>query len=128
MTYTFTIPGRLPGLNEYIEAERSHRLRAARMKSDAENEVMRYIRLDLGRIRVTAPVRIDYRFYEPDRRRDKDNIAGFAHKVIQDALVKAAALKNDGWCDIIGFADSFYVDKQHPRIEITITEESESDG
>lgn len=36
MQYKLTIPGRLPGLNELIEAERSNRYKGAQLKKDAE--------------------------------------------------------------------------------------------
>jgi Holliday junction resolvase RusA-like endonuclease len=42
--------------------------------------------------------------------------------VIQDALVKAKVLKNDGWKEITGFQDNFFVDKDNPRIEVEIQE------
>lgn len=61
-----------------------------------------------------------YRWYEPDRRRDLDNISSFGRKVIQDALVETHVLKNDGWKAIIGFRDEFYVDRNNPRIEVEI--------
>ena len=63
-----------------------------------------------------------YHWYEPNKRRDKDNISSFGRKIIQDALVKAKVLKNDGWGDIIGFEDRFYVDKKNPRIIVEIME------
>lgn len=53
---------------------------------------------------------------------DLDNISSFGRKVIQDALVKTKVLQNDGWSNIIGFCDSFSVDKDNPRIEIEIEE------
>ena len=44
---------------------------------------------------------------------------------IQDELVKSRILQNDGWANIIGFSDSFAVDKQDPRIEVRIIEVDE---
>jgi hypothetical protein len=38
--------------------------------------------------------------------------------------VRAKILKNDGWNDIIGFEDIFYIDKKNPRIVVEIEEES----
>ena len=58
--------------------------------------------------------------HEKDRRRDKDNICAFGRKVIQDALVKARYLSNDGWKNIRGFEDHFEVDAKNPRIEVEI--------
>ena len=49
-------------------------------------------------------------------------ISGYAHKVVQDALVKAGALPNDGWNEIINDTNDYAVDKKDPRIEIIITE------
>lgn len=43
----------------------------------------------------------------------------------QDALVKEGILENDGWKDIVGFTDRFFIDKNNPRIEVEI-EEAES--
>ena len=57
-----------------------------------------------------------------NRKRDLDNISAFAHKVIQDGLVQCGLLANDGWKNIVGYSDDFYVDKDNPRIEVTIRE------
>lgn len=102
--YKLTIPGLLPGLNEYIDAERSYKgkYKAASMKRQAQN-VIRYL------------------WVEPSRRRDKDNIA-FAKKFIQDALVETGVLRNDGWSEIEGFSDDFALDPKNPRVEVTIEE------
>ena len=65
---------------------------------------------------------MEYTWYEPNKRRDKDNISSFGRKVIQDALVGAAVLKDDGWKHVVGFSDRFEVDKENPRIEVRIIE------
>ena len=96
--YKLTIPGLLPGLNEYIDAERSYKgkYKAASMKRQAQNVIGYMIRTQLRGVRFTRPVVIRYLWVEPSRRRDKDNIA-FAKKFIQDALVETGVLRNDGW-------------------------------
>ena len=63
-----------------------------------------------------------YRWYEKDRRRDLDNVSSFGRKVIQDALVQTHVIKNDGWKEITGFSDEFFVDADNPRIEVEIEE------
>lgn len=118
----FVIRGTLPNLNDYITAERTNRYKAAAMKKQAESLVMHAAR-SLGKWQADKPVYMIYHWYEPNRRRDKDNISSFGRKVIQDALVKAKILRNDGWQDIIGFEDKFYVDVKKPRIEVEIIEE-----
>ncbi len=63
-----------------------------------------------------------YHWHEPNQKRDKDNISSFGRKVIQDALVRAKVLHNDGWKDIVGFEDRFYTDRKNPRIVVEIVE------
>lgn len=115
------IPGTLPGLNDYITAERTNRYKGAALKKQFQQVVTLAIKRHLRGVKFTGQVTMFYTFFERDRRRDKDNVRGFAHKVIQDALVKAGVLKNDGWAQI---ADSpgerFEVDAKHPRIEVEI--------
>lgn len=119
--YKLTIPGSLPGLNEYSTLERRNRYQAAAMKRRAEHVVMAEIRRQLRGLRIKKPVSMDYLWIEKDRRRDKDNIA-FAKKFVQDALVKVGVLENDGWKQIDHFSDDFAVDAKRPRVEITIRE------
>ena len=116
------IPGRLPNLNEYIEACRRNKYKANKMKKDAEDLVMLCARQQLRGWKARGPVMMFYLWVEKDRRRDKDNVSGYGRKIIQDALVKGGFLKNDGWNDIEGFADDFAVDKGNPRIEVLIEE------
>lgn len=112
------IEGSLPGLNEYIEAERGNRFQGAKMKRVWGEKIMWQARRDLGRVKIPCPVVMHYTWYEKDRRRDMDNISAFGRKVIQDALVKGGWLPNDGWAQIAGFTDEFKVDKLRPRIEV----------
>lgn len=117
-----TIPGTLPNLNDFITAERIHRQRGAAMKRQAEQVVLLAARKCLRGVRFGKPVTMAYTWYEPNRRRDKDNVSGFGRKVIQDALVRAGVLPNDGWANIDGFSDAFRVDPKRPRIEVDIQE------
>ena len=119
MKQKFIIKGKLPSLNEYIAEERKSRYAAASMKKTYQIAVA--MTAKAARLkRCPRPVLIHYAYYEPNRKRDKDNIAGFAHKVIQDALVQAKVLDGDGWEYIDGFLDEFHVDRTDPRIEVTL--------
>lgn len=125
MEHRFTIPGSLPSLNEYIAAagRRQGRHRCDNdMKQKYEMVILRAIRRTPLPRRFRRPVYITYIYYEKDRRRDKDNVAGVAHKFVQDALVKAGILENDGWQWIEGFRDEFHVDRERPRIEVIVKE------
>lgn len=122
MKYKLVIQGKLDGLNEYTSANRSNPYKGGKMKSKNEDIVICYIRQQLRGSHITKQVILEYAFYEPNKKRDLDNISSFAHKVIQDSLVKTGILKNDGWNEIKGYTDNFYVDKNNPRIEVTIIE------
>ena len=122
MEYLLIIPGTLPNLNDYIAAERTNRHKGAKMKSDSGNIVFVAIRQCVRGVRIEKPVFMEYTWIEPSRRRDKDNISSFGRKVIQDALVNAGVLKDDGWKHVVGFSDRFEVDKENPRIEVLIKE------
>lgn len=123
----FTIHGRLPGINEAFNAARTTGRGArsnaeARMRREYEDYIIIQARRDLRRWRAKGRVILHYTFYEKNRCRDLDNISGYAHKLVQDALVKAGYLNNDGWNDIAGFTDTFEIDKRNPRIEVEIQE------
>lgn len=121
MDAKFTIRGTLPGLNELITAERSNRFQGAALKKQSESIVMHAARI-MGKVRFEKPVWMVYHWYEQNRRRDKDNICAYGRKVIQDALVKAGYLQDDGWKNIDGFEDHFEVDAKNPRIVVEIYE------
>lgn len=122
MEYLLTIPGKLPGLNDYIAAERANRHKGAKMKADSGNIVAVAIRQCMRGLRIEKPVFMEYLWVEQNRRRDKDNISSFGRKVIQDSLVNTGVLKDDGWKHVVGFSDRFEVDKSNPRIEVLIKE------
>lgn len=122
------IHGRLEGMNEYIAAMNADRHKGNKLKRKRTEQVAWNCRSQLRGWKPRTKVRLEYVYYEPNRRRDKDNVAGFAHKVVQDGLVLARTLKNDGWDDVDSFADEFRVDEDHPRIEVTIRECGKEDG
>lgn len=94
----FIIPGRLPGLNEVNDSNRTHVQIGARLKRDVQNRVMWSIRkyMASGDVRpVDYPVDVTIHWYEPNRRRDVDNIQS-GTKFILDAMVKLKLIPNDG--------------------------------
>ena len=122
MEYLLTTPGTLNNLNDYITAERTNRHKGARMKASNESIVVAAVWQCMRGIRIDKPVFMEYTWVEKNRRRDLDNISSFGRKVIQDALVAAGVLKDDGWKYVVGFSDRFQVDKDNPRIEVKIRE------
>ena len=121
MEYRITIQGRLSGLNEYIAAERTNQYKAAKLKRENEAIVMIAIKQQSRNVKIGKPVYMEYTWVEKNKRRDLDNIT-FGRKIIQDSLVKAGILKDDGWKYILGFSDRFQVDRENSRIEIKIKE------
>lgn len=116
------IPCPLPGLNDYIDANRANRNKGANLKRSTQKIVELCAKKQLRGFKPKCPVWMSYTWYERNRKRDKDNISSGGRKVIQDGLVKAGILKNDGWANIDGFSDQFEVDKHNPRVEIEIEE------
>ncbi len=117
----FVIKGTLPGLNEYIDAERESRYKAAAMKKQVQHTIVLVCRAQHPKAHFTRPVIMHYTWYEKDLRRDCDNIA-FAKKFIQDAFVRAGILIDDSRRYITGFTDEFAVDRKNPRVEIEMEE------
>lgn len=117
-----TIPGRLPGLNEAFGAARTNRHVEANTRRSFENLIIMCAKRDLRKWHPSGAVILHYRFYEPNKRRDKDNVAGYAMKLIQDSLVKAGYLRGDGWQYIENFDFAWAVDKARPRVEVELEE------
>lgn len=120
---TFTIKGRLAGMNEIIEASRYNRYIGARMKKANDTDV----RLQTSHLKPikSYPIKICASFYEPNARRDPDNILSGAMKSILDALQKNGVLRNDGHHEIEEIHAYFYTSKKNPRIEIELKEAGE---
>ena len=119
--HRLVIHGRLPNLNEYINAERTNRYIAANMKKKTEEHITSEIISQLNGLHITNMVNMVYTWIEPNKKRDKDNIA-FAKKFIQDALVKNGVLNNDGWREIDGFSDLFKVDPDNVGVIVDLLE------
>ena len=115
------IPGKFASLNEFIYANRVRKGKwyaGDAMKQKDQKKICRY----LPHVRFKGKIFIEYNYFEPNAKRDKDNICGYFHKIFQDALVQSGCIENDGWKTIAGMADYFEVDKGNPRIEVIIKE------
>lgn len=118
MRQTFEIPGRLIGLNEYVDACRRNRYGAAKAKRENQEKV--YWQIKKNRIKkMTGKVDVSFVWIEPNMKRDKDNIS-FAKKFILDALVQAQIIPNDNWKWVNNLSDRFAVNKSNPRIIVTL--------
>ena len=112
-------------MNEFIDANRRSKgkwNKGNQMKQRDQNLISGFIRQHMRKVHIEKPIYIKYRFFEPNKRRDLDNISGYFHKVFQDSLVHCGVIVNDNWHYIVGFSDEFFVDNKFPRIEVEIIE------
>lgn len=117
------IKGRLPGLNEILGAANDNRYGGNRLKQSTQDIVVWEIKRQLKGYKAKCPIRLHYAYYEPNARRDYDNIAGGAHKIVQDALKDCKVIPDDRRKYICGFTDLvFAVDRENPRVEVEIEE------
>lgn len=118
----FFIPGQLPGLNEVL-AKANKRRGKWNAYDDLKRSYGEYIGMYVKRskLKPMTLVAVAFHWVEPNRKRDKDNIA-MAKKFILDALVETGVLPNDGWANVEGFSDTFAIDKQRPGVWVTLTE------
>lgn len=121
MKHVLIIEGKLPSLNEHIYANRSNRYVGAKLKKDTQRYISAFILQQLKGISFDNPVEINFKWYEPNRKRDLDNICA-SKKQILDALVSMKVIQTDSWRGVVGFTDKFYIDKDNPRIEVEIGE------
>lgn len=117
------IPYKLTSLNEYISAERGHRLSGARIKKQNTNICALYLKQAKTKgLEITHdqyPLQIIFRWYAADKRKDLDNIA-FAKKYIMDAMQKVGLIENDGYKQVQEYTDIYLIDSKKPRVEIEI--------
>ena len=121
MKHTLIIQGQLPNLNDYTKACRSNKFAGANMKKQAERYITHYIKIQLKDVAIKGKAKLAFRWYEPNKRRDLDNIC-FSKKFLLDALVSNKIIETDRWQGVVGFTDEFFIDKQNPRIEVDIEE------
>ena len=69
------------------------------------------------------PITIHYEIFAKTRRKlDIDNVVSVHKKYFQDALVEMGRIEDDDFDWIVGSSESYGgVDKDNPRVEITIT-------
>ena len=113
-------PGRLPGLNEIIDAAKQGRGKYqpyAIMKDQYTSEI--------GWLAKKLPAynRVDIviTWYEPNLRRDPDNIMA-GQKFILDGLVTGGAIPKDTRRHVRKITHIPELDRENPRVEIEVQE------
>jgi len=123
MQGTFTIQGRLVGMNEIIGAARNNRFGSASQKKSQMKIVTDAIQADevFRELRFEKKVNIYVSFIEKSSRRDIDNITS-ANKFILDSIVNYGILIDDSQKYVTKIVSEVFVDKKNPRIEVRLEE------
>ena len=123
MTQRFFIGCRLPGMNEIVTAAK----KPSWSKDSYTNLKLMYesmIRVDIKKAKLRPckeKVMLSLHWVEPNARRDFGNIRA-GEKFISDALVSMKILKTDARSQVVGFLDTFAVDKSNPGVWVTLEE------
>lgn len=122
----FTIYGKLDGINSYTSACRTNPHKGAQVKKQNQELVEYFLNKETEgteeQFPFENPVKLNFAWFEENNRRDPDNISGFGHKVILDAMVERGILQGDSRRYVKEFSDRFYTDKKNPRIEVEVVE------
>ena len=114
------IPGRLPGLNEIIDAAKQGKgkYQPYAMMKETYTNMVAWLAKSLPKFEKVALI---ITWYEPNRHRDPDNIMA-GQKFIIDGLVTAGIIPNDNQRHIQGIIHRFAVDRKNPRVEVEIVD------
>ncbi len=121
----FEIPGQLPGTNEIIGAakRKARNYKAYAMMKDQYTNMVAWLAKKLPKFNK---VNLIITWYEPDNRRDPDNIMG-GQKFLFDGLVRAGTIKNDSRKYVKSITHRFDTDRNNPRVEVEIEEVESSE-
>ena len=120
---TIILDGELPAINEIIATTKSHWSKYSRVKKANTNIVAaEALKQKLNPIINRAD--IVFFHYRKNKRKDPDNVAGGAAKIILDGLVKSGVLKNDTMEFVNTLVHCFEICKKNPRIEVILYEDS----
>lgn len=115
----FEIPGRLAGMNELYGATLTSRYAGGSIK---KKETRRCAEACLGLNKIDYPIKLTISWFEPNSRRDIDNVAA-GIKFILDGLVQAGKLSNDGRKQVQAISHEFPSPcPKNPRVVVWIQE------
>lgn len=123
--------GRLPGMNEMINANRTNRYIGAKVKSGWSHELSAEFAAQAAGRKMTRHATAYLYFWEKDNRRDDDNVIGGGCKVILDALTMAGIIPDDSPKYLHVVPERFTVSgsraekEKYARIEIVLEEDDD---
>jgi Holliday junction resolvase RusA-like endonuclease len=114
------IPGRLPGLNEIIDAAKQGKgkYQPYAMMKEHYTTMIGWLAKKLPNFEKVALI---ITWYEPNEKRDPDNVQAGC-KFILDGLVKAGTIPNDTRRYIKSITHIPELDRDNPRVEVEIQE------
>jgi hypothetical protein len=115
--HTFIVYGEPTSFNDYINAERTNRYIAAKIKKEETAEAAACAS---SLPKITGKNFYTFHWFTETERKDPDSCS-IGMKCIFDGLVAAGIIENDGRKQISGYTCLFSTDKENPRVEITIT-------
>jgi len=121
----FTIPFRLPSLNEYIEQCRRNPHAGAKLKKETDEAIGWAIKMAHLQP-VESPCIVCMVFQEGNRKRDVDNVES-AKKYILDALTGYGVLHGDSPKWVMG-EPSYTVYGDGAKVDVTIVEDADVDA
>lgn len=131
--YSFTISGRLTGLNKFLGASTiknrygdKHGVASNSIKVREQKRIYEdIVKTQKGKL-PEPPFLVKFKCYEPNARRDKDNVISMAMKFTMDTLVEHKIIHDDGNKFIGQFLPYVFYDKDNPRIEFELTHYDET--
>jgi len=129
--YKCVVYGYDSGLNELLAAQRfkyDPRTRKMRVYNSekAKNDRICKRAIDkcqnLKNVHITGPVFMKYRFYVPDKKRDRSNYSAAFVKSWEDSLQHCKVISNDTYDLVLTPEYYFEVDRKNPRVEVEIIE------
>jgi hypothetical protein len=141
MLLRFDLPFQLPALNDMLDSKSRQSRRTVTgytwnayndMKQRYAGDIRAMVRLACGtkipKIHPHSVASIEFRWREPDERRDPDNIAAGGTKLILDSLQAMNVIHTDGWSLYANhdrnhraiFKHFFSVEPKHIGVEVTV--------
>lgn len=113
------LPGEFTDLNTYINAERTNRFKAAKIKKQETQAVAWALKINRVK-KVVTPCYIGWYWWTKDARKDCDNVF-FSKKWVLDGMKMAGIIPDDSFKYIVGSAYEYRgISKDNPRLELEI--------
>lgn len=126
--------GRLPGMNEMINTNRTNRYLGSKVKTGWTHELSNEFALQAAGRKMSKHATAFLYFFEKDNRRDDDNVIGGGCKVVLDALTNAGIIEDDSpkWLHVVPERFTISGSKEQKeklaRIEIWLVEDGDEEN